>query len=112
MNDTEKLAQNIKDILNLDTGSNYRDAKCRINVIGNEILITYGQMYESPTLNFASLIKLSELFGTQEIDVDDYAHSGCDTCDYGSDYGHEISIKNATKNIMEINNLNNKDLFE
>jgi hypothetical protein len=61
--------------------------------------IVYGAMYDRPTLGFAQLKALSELFGTDEIDVDDYSYGGCESCDYGSDYGHTIQIYNPTKNI-------------
>jgi hypothetical protein len=70
--------------------------------------IEYGCMYEAPLLNFSVLKKLSELFGTDNIDVDDYAYGGCDTCDYGSNYGHEIAIREATKNVEEFKKLKNK----
>ena len=63
--------------------------------------IEWGKMYNAPELSFAALKRLSEIFGTEEIDVDDYANSGCDTCGYGSDYGHTIQIYNATKNVGE-----------
>jgi hypothetical protein len=64
--------------------------------------ITYGRMYESPELSFSILKQLSELFGTDEIDVDDYSYSGCESCDYGSDYGHTIQVYNPTKNWPEV----------
>jgi len=64
--------------------------------------ITYGKMYESPELSFSILKQLSELFGTNEIDVDDYSYGGCETCDYGSDYGHTIQVYNPTKNWPEV----------
>ncbi len=107
-----ELKTEILKALNIYGDHSVYDTKCKINVTNNDVLITYGQMYESPVLNFASLVKLSELFGTQDIDVDDYGYSGCESCDYGSDYGHEISIKNITKNIEEVNNLKNKDICE
>lgn len=68
-------------------------------------VINYGQMYEKPELNFDKLMQLSEIFGTREIDVDDYSEGGCETCDYGSDYGHEIQIYNPTKNVEEMKEL-------
>lgn len=75
--------------------------------------LSYGNMYSAPVLNLGVLIKLSELFGTTEIDVDNYSSRGCDTCDYGSDYGHTIQIYNPTKNIEELRSLVGKgDLFE
>lgn len=74
-----------------------RDSNC--------FIITYGQMYDSPELSFEKLLELSEMFGTKKIDVDDYANSGCDTCDYGSDYGHEIQIYNPTLLVEELEKL-------
>jgi len=74
--------------------------------------LEYGKMYESPQLNFSELKGLSELFGTDEIDVDNYGSCGCDTCDYGSDYGHTIQIFNPTKNVDEMMRLTGMDLKE
>lgn len=67
--------------------------------------IEYGLMYEAPVLNLTHLFKLSEIFGTQKIDVDHYSKGGCETCDYGSDYGHTIQIYDATKNVEELDKL-------
>lgn len=58
--------------------------------------------YRPPFLDFKTLVKLSKIFGTEEIDVDHYSEKGCDTCDYGSKYGHEISIFNPTLLLSEI----------
>ena len=63
--------------------------------------IKHSAMYSAPTLQFAKLKKLSEIFGTEKIDVDDFGHGGCETCDYGSEYGHEITLINPTKNVNE-----------
>ena len=60
-----------------------------------------GRMYDAPALSTEKLMALCELFGTRKIDVDGYAHRGCETCDYGSDYGHEIEVREATKNVEE-----------
>lgn len=73
--------------------------------INNGLIITIGNMYKSPDLSFAKLLELSKLFGTTEIDVDNYSSTGCESCDWGSDYGHEISIGNPTKHLEEIGNL-------
>ena len=87
------------------------DGHCRVEKIDRGYEITYGFMYESPNLSFAILMKLSELFGTEEIDVDDFAYKGCDTCDYGSSYGHEIQVYNPTKNVSEMDSLVGSDLL-
>lgn len=61
--------------------------------------VQISKMYEFVNLNFATLKKISERYGTDKIDVDDYAQSGCDSCDYGSSYTHTISIEDITKNL-------------
>lgn len=80
-------------------------AYLKINKITNGFELEYGKMYDAPPLNFATLSNLADLFGTREIDVDNYSSSGCDTCDYGSDYGHTIQITNLTKNQKELEGL-------
>lgn len=60
--------------------------------INNGYELTIGQEYNAPACGFKQLKQLAEMFGTDEIDVDNYAHSGCETCDYGSEYGHTIQI--------------------
>lgn len=63
--------------------------------------IEYGQMYGAPSLSFKELKAVSELFGTDDIDVDNYRQEGCETCDWGSDYGHTIQVRGATQNVPE-----------
>jgi hypothetical protein len=62
-------------------------------------VITAGNMYDAPDMNFTILKAIGEFFGTDEVDVDDYSFGGCESCDYGSDYGHEIQVYNPTKNL-------------
>lgn len=77
-----------------------------IDKIKNGYQITFGAMYNSPgIINLERLILLSDIFGTKEIDVDDYAQSGCESCDYGSSYGHDIQVLNPTKNLEELEKL-------
>jgi hypothetical protein len=83
----------------------WRDCYLRVEKINDGYEISYGSMYESPELSFAMLCKLSELFGTKSVDVDNYSSSGCESCDYGSDYGHTIQICKITENADELNKL-------
>jgi hypothetical protein len=83
---------------------------CRVGKISRGFEIEYGSMYSAPELGLKTLIALSEIFGTKAIDVDNYGTSGCDTCDYGSDYGHTIQIYEPTKNLKEMKKLIGKDL--
>lgn len=84
---------------------------CKIRKIDNGYEINFGAEYESPNLSFAKLMKLAELFGTTNIDVDDYAQGGCETCDFGSCYGHDIQVREPTKLIKELDELVGKDLY-
>jgi uncharacterized alpha/beta hydrolase family protein len=43
--------------------------------------------------------ELSDHFGTDEIDIDGYSQRGCETCDYGSEYGHDVEIMEPTKGL-------------
>lgn len=63
------------------------------------IEIKYHKMYEAPTLNLEGLLAIGALFGTKSVDVDNYANGGCETCDYGSEYGHTLQIRRPTKNV-------------
>ncbi len=69
------------------------------------LTIKIAAMYRSPKINFPSLKKLSDIFGTDNIDVDDFEHRGCETCDYGSSYGHDIVILDITKHKNDIEQL-------
>lgn len=78
----------------------FYDKNLEIHKLDNGFEIEYGCEYTSPKLDFDKLVKLSTLFGTTEIDVDDYNYSGCESCDYGSEYGHKIQVLNPTENLQ------------
>lgn len=89
------------------------DIYCRINKIDNGFEIEYGAMYSAPAIGFSRLVALSQLFGTEEIDVNNYCNSaGCESCGYWSDYGNTIQILNPTKKIAELDELAGQDLWE
>ncbi len=59
----------------------------------------YATMYDCPPLSYAILRDWVEFFGTEEIDTSDTIdNNGCETCDYGSKYGFNVIIANATRN--------------
>ena len=68
------------------------------------ILIVIGDVYNSASIVYNQLMKLSELFGTTSLNIDNYSIKGCKSCDWGSDYGHVIEITNPTKNYSCIPN--------
>ena len=67
--------------------------------LGPGFEIDFTEMYDPPGLSYAVMQKISEMFGTKEIDFDNsIAERGCETCDHGSKYGYLIEIYRATKN--------------
>ncbi len=69
---------------------------------GSDLMIECGQMYDPPPEITPEQGKaLQELFGCSDVRLNHsaFAQSGCESCDWGSRYGHEISIVGATKNL-------------
>ena len=91
-----EIARDVCEAIMLGRGDRYE--KPTINASNIErrgevgIEIAVRQMYDPVEINFDKLKKLSDIFGTDKIDVDDYAAGGCETCDYGSSYGHDIQV--------------------
>lgn len=55
--------------------------------------ISVSDMYSAPGVTFSNLMQLAEKFGTKQIDIDKCISSeGCETCDYGSQYGFVIEV--------------------
>ena len=51
-------------------------------------------MYDHPIeVSFGLLKNLSNLFRTDHLDVDDWSQSGCESCDWGSNYGHSFQLR-------------------
>ncbi len=48
--------------------------------------------YEPVRLTFEHLETLSKILGTKHIDVEDQRSGGCESCDWGSNYGVNISV--------------------
>lgn len=73
---------------------NWRETDVQIITNSPEqILVEISCMYESPDKGFKILKRISEAFGTDNVDVlYDINESGCKTCDYGSRYGYAIRV--------------------
>lgn len=61
----------------------------------NQVVISFGAMYETPEVGFAKLKELSKLLQTDKISLNPISSPGCDTCDFGSDYCNEIHINDS-----------------
>ncbi len=56
------------------------------------VRIEIGQEYRSPDLDFNILRNLQDFFECENILQDTFSQEGCETCDYGSSYGYNITI--------------------
>jgi hypothetical protein len=60
----------------------------------NKVEIVISCMYESPSPTLSVLKQLFEFFETDNINDDDhFSYSGCETCDYGSEYGYTLTVR-------------------
>lgn len=75
-----------------------------IEVLGrNPLRVRVSAMYESPPFNTAVVLAFAKMFDTVNIDEDRFSMGGCETCDYGSQYGYTLTIKPG-KTLDEIAN--------
>ena len=101
----ELLKKQIEEIfkteeVKLDPTSESEDYEIKINDYETwiEILVLREYDWTPIPFNYNISEKLSELFGTREFDVNKYSMHGCETCDYGSRYGHELCIRKENLN--------------
>lgn len=98
MQDIEKLSEEIKEYFEGISESYEKPTiKVDINKEKKTCTVHIAKMYQGlgKLISFKALNKLSELLGTEEIDLenDDY-RSGCDSCDWGSEHSVDIECKN------------------
>ena len=58
----------------------------------DHVQVVVKRMYEYVPVDFQILSTLSNIFNTQNINVDNYSTSGCETCDWGSSYETTFDI--------------------
>lgn len=87
--------------------------KLKISTGDNSCRLEWSAMYDSPgIISPKFLFTLCALFGTDDVDVDGFAYGGCETCDWGSSYGHTIDIKGITQNMEAVQELDGTDLLK
>ncbi len=70
-----------------------------VSVIVSEegVHILLSSMYDPPGLNIQNILVLTKFFGTTNInDEDHFSNQGCETCDYGSEYGFTLVVRAET----------------
>lgn len=83
-----------------DYGYFYDIDTIRYSPTPNGVEIKAYSMYRNPiNCNYELLKSLAELFRTTAINVDDYNMGGCETCDWGSSYGHTFNIEHPNVDI-------------
>jgi hypothetical protein len=93
--DLEKLTKDVEALFVDVREFDFRDVQVEAREYNDEIHVEVSQMYEHLPLTFDTLMKLSELFGTKEFTVNQWSHGGCETCDYGSKFAHEFTVKSS-----------------
>lgn len=90
---TKELENKVKEI--------FTDAdSVGVTLYKDEVRIEIAAMYEVPGRDLPKLIKLSEILGTTDINEGrTFDMEGCDTCDYGSNYGVELVAPNIDNRI-------------
>ena len=73
--------------------TNWREMHVEFTKVEGGYDLKVSQMYEFVPVDFRRLSALSAFFGTREIDVNNWAQKGCDTCDHGSNYAVTFQIR-------------------
>lgn len=89
----QEIEDGIRGIVRPDEWEMGDDLKYEIVWNGSDLKATVTQMYSYVVCNLAELKALSELCGTDHINLDKDRFGGCETCDYGSRYEIDIFIK-------------------
>jgi hypothetical protein len=71
----------------------YNDIDVAIDIYDKSYKIDVSQMYEYLPMDFSIMLKLKDLFQTENFNINQWSASGCETCDYGSMYTHSIKVK-------------------
>ena len=88
--DKNEIEERVKEIWS----DPYGDPEFEITINSEDVQIKIWDEYESPSLNLEKLMALADFFGTKNINDDErFAERGCDTCDYGSEYGFVLTVR-------------------
>lgn len=96
MVEQQKLREFEEKIYEVIKGDSYEKPTVKVVVPygtqGGCLDIVIAQMYEYVKMGFPTLQAISDILGTEKIDIYSQESSGgCDTCDYGSSY--EITLR-------------------
>lgn len=83
----------------LERGGGWSSDCSKIERRDGYIDLTVAKMYDwdsVPKLEFAQIDALAEFFDTMKVEIaEEIRNGGCETCDYGSQYGFMVRISNG-----------------
>ena len=98
MKAVNEIAQDIEALVRKAAVEYHYFSKLEVEVTRNgaDFEIHVQDMYSTPPFNSGLVFDLVEYFGTKRIDSRSFDISGCETCDYGSRYGYDLTVKGST----------------
>lgn len=82
----QEIKEKFKDIFSDIFLDNWRDIEISIDKDDKYINVNVYQMYEFINLKAEHLVNMCQVFKTDRIKIEEDSRSGCETCDYGSEY--------------------------
>ena len=96
----DRVPEAIEKIFAYDHNANLSAHPCE-----RGIRIEYGAMYERPDADIWKMAgELKQLYDADDVLVDEHSISGCESCDWGSDYGWDLVVVNPKANLDMIGN--------
>ena len=98
MKTVNEIAQDIEALVKKAAGEHhfFSDLEIEVTRNGADFEIKVQDMYDAPPFNSGLVFDLVEYFGTKLIDSSRFDIRGCETCDYGSSYGYDLTVKGST----------------
>jgi hypothetical protein len=102
---TKEQAETLETVIEIlkETTGQHNIDELSFTTISDGFQISYTMTDFKPELHFKHLLKLSALFETVDINLNNYDTEGCKTCGAGATHTNTIELYNITKH---------KDLFE
>lgn len=98
MKDLKELAKEIESLM-MGFSESYETPKLTVKFDDKTCTIHISKMYQGlgKMISFKALTKLSDVLGTDEIDLEnEHYRGGCESCDWGSEHSVDIVCKNIT----------------
>lgn len=93
----EKISADVEAIVrkHADKWHTFGELNVQVSESNGTLFVHVSDMYESPPFHSELIFALCDYFGTKKIDSAKFGIGGCDTCDFGSSYGYDLTIRDA-----------------